>query len=205
MTSSNFSLGKTFGRAVTLDTFKPDGTLSGGTESYSSALQLPGDASVGDTAIVGTSEYIFSGEGWYLIKADPPSVDVSVTGHTQCIDHHGGLSYNYDTGELRISSHTTGTFGYGNIHTSRGDCGGQPQGLIVVHTFSDPTYDIDTYDTFSGTATMSGRNGTNTISFSFDISSDTGNTGTTSITNFGVTDNSGGAATYTFTVSGTYL
>ena len=203
MTSSNFSLGKTFGRAVTLDTFKPDGTLGGGAKSYSSALQLPGNANVGDTAIVGTSEYIFAGGGWYLIKSDPDDIDVTVTGHTQCIDHHGGLSYNYDTGQLRISSHTTGTFGYGNIHTTRGDCSAQ-QGLIVVHTFTDPTYDLDMYDTFSGTATMNGRNGNASISFSFDVSSATGNTGVTSITNFGVTDTSGGAATYTFTVSGTY-
>ena len=69
MTSSNFSLGKTFGRAVTLDTFKPDGTLGGAIESYSSALQLPGNAEVGDTAIVGNSEYIFAGGGWYLVQA----------------------------------------------------------------------------------------------------------------------------------------
>ena len=204
MTSSNFSLGKTFGRAVTLDTFKPDGTLGTTVESYSSALQLPGDAEVGDTAMVGTSEYLFGGGGWYLIKADPPSVDVTVTGHTQCIDHHGGLSYNYDTGELRISSHTTGTFGYGNIHTGRTDCGSVPQGLIVVHTFSNPTYDLNMYDTFSGTARMDGRDGDQTINFSFDVSTETGNSGTTSITNFGVTDTSSGAATYTFTVSGTY-
>lgn len=204
MTSSNFSLGKTFGRAVTLDTFKPDGTLGGGAESYSSALLLPGNADVGDTAIVGTSEYIFAGGGWYLIKSNPPSVDVSVTGHTQCIDHHGGLSYNYDTNELRISSHTTGTFGYGNIHTGRGDCGSQPQGLIVVHTFSSPTYDLSSYNTFSGTARMDGRDGDQTINFSFDVSTETGNSGTTSITNFGVTDTSSGAATYTFTILGAY-
>ena len=204
MTSSNFALGKTFGRAVTLDTFKPDGTLDGGTESYSSALQLPADAEVGDTAIVGTSEYLFGGGGWYLIKADPPSVDVTVTGHEQCVDHFGGLSYNYDTGELRISSHAPGTIGYNTIHTGRTDCGSAPQGLVVVHTFSDPTYDLNMYDTFTGTATMSGRNGNATINFSYDVSEDTGNTGTTSITNFGVTDTNSGAATYTFTVSGTY-
>ena len=90
------------------------------------------------------------------------------------------------------------------MHTGRSDCSGQPQGVIVVHTFSDPTYDISMYDTFSGTARMDGRNGDETISFSFDVSSETGNTGVTSITNFGVTDTNSGAATYTFTVSGTY-
>ena len=206
MTSSNFSLGKTFGRAVTLDTFKPDGTLGGAVESYDSALQLPGDAAVGDTAMVGTSEYLFGGGGWYLIKADPPDVDVTVTGHTQCIDHWGGLSYNYDTNELRISSHTTGGTepSYSNIHTSRNDCNGQPQGLIVVHTFSSPTYDLSSYDTFSGTARMDGRDGDQTINFSFDVSTETGNTGTTGITNFGITDTSGGPGTYTFTISGAY-
>ena len=200
----NLNMALRLSRSVTDDTISPTGAIGVTTPTYDSAGLLPGNASVGDTAITQDDsgrEYIFNGNGWYWVRGQVKPLSATVTDHDQCIDHHGGLSYNYDTNELRISSHTTGTFGAGNIHTDRTDCGGAPQGLIVVHTLEPELgFRKSDYSTFSGTATMDGRNGTNTINFSFDLS----NTGTSTFTNFGVTDTNSGAATYTFDVSGTY-
>lgn len=200
----NLDMALRLAKSVTSNTISSAGKIGDNTLTFDSAGLLPGTASIGDTAITQDDsgrEYIFNGNGWYWVRGQLKALSATVTDHTQCIDHHGGLSYNYDTHELRISSHTTGTFGAGNVHTGRSDCNGEPQGIIVVHTLEPAIgWRKSDYSTFSGTATMDGRNGTNTINFSFDLS----NTGTSSFTNFNVTDTGSGAATYTFDVSGTY-
>ena len=201
MTSSNFILAKSLGKAVAIDNISSSGEIASTTAVYATSDLLPGDAEPGDTAWVTSrgAEYIFSGEGWYVIKAAPPSFDFSISNHQQCHDHAAGLSHD-GNGNLRISSHSPGTIGYGNIHTGRSDCSAQ-QGLINIYTFSSASYNLEDYTSVSGTLTYSGRNGSGSYNFSYDdITSGTAS----SISNVGFTDTSGGAGTYTFSISGTF-
>lgn len=106
----------------------------------------------------------------------------------QCVDHYMTIYYD-GNGNFRFQSREPS----GNIHSGRGDCGGNQQGDITRYSFT-----TGSYSSMSGSVTYSGRNGNGTYTFS-----SWGVNSTNGPHNLGFTDGSGGAATYSFTFSGT--
>ena len=113
-------------------------------------------------------------------------ITFSVT-QNQCMDHYATLYYD-GAGTFYIQSKEPS----GAIHTWRGDCG-DPQGQIFYYSFNVN----GGYSVMNFTVSQSGRNGSSTY------------TGTnwsvfsSRTQDLGVIDGSGGAAGYTFTISGT--
>lgn len=117
-------------------------------------------------------------------KSNAIAVNVSFT---QCVDHYATVYYD-GNGNIRIQSREPS----GNIHTGRGDCGGNAQGDITRYTFSKSGR-----STINVTISSSGRNGSGSITINQSVNSTYGPT------QVGATDSSGGAAGYSFTIVGT--
>ena len=105
---------------------------------------------------------------------------------TQCVDHWGTFVYD-GGGNIRMQSREPS----GAIHTGRGDCSGYPQGDFTYVSFS-----TSGKTTVSGTVTWSGRDSSGSWNFSYGVGSSSGQVNL-------FTDGSGGAAGYSFTISGT--
>jgi len=118
-------------------------------------------------------------------KIKPVNFNVTIL---QCMDDYATLYYN-GAGKFYIESREPS----GNIHTGRGDCGGLPQGQILYVTFNPAGF-----TSLNFVVTQSGRAGSGSY------------TGTSwSLTTprrqdrLPITDGAGGAAGYTFNITGT--
>ena len=102
------------------------------------------------------------------------------------MDHYATLYYD-GAGTFYIQSREPS----GAIHTGRGDCG-DPQGQIFYYSFTTTGYSVMNF-----TVSQSGRNGSSNYTGS------DWNVFSSRTQDLGVIDGSGGAAGYTFTISGT--
>jgi hypothetical protein len=108
------------------------------------------------------------------------------TSFTQCYDAYANLYYN-GNGSVIITSHEPS----GSIHTGRGDCSCQ-QGTYTRYSFN-----ASTYSTINITVSASGRGGSGSRTINQSSSSTWGPT------QVGAWDGAGGAACYSFSISGT--
>ena len=140
------------------------------TEYYGRAGGIPGSGTISLSDFYGKSS----------------SIPVS-TSFTQCYDHYASVYYD-GNGNIYVRSHEPS----GNIHTGRGDCGGNQQGNYNRYSFNKSGF-----STINVTVSASGRNGSGSITINQSVNSTYGPT------QVGATDGSGGAAGYSFTISGT--
>jgi len=117
-------------------------------------------------------------------KSSSISVNVSFT---QCYDHYATVYYD-GNGNVYIQSREPSN----NIHTGRGDCGGHQQGNYNRYSFNKSGF-----SNINITISASGRNGSGSRTINQSVNSTYGPT------QVGATDGSGGAAGYSFTISGT--
>ena len=166
------------------------------------ALQSSGPISLldiqnelGGSGSISLSEYYGSATGvpasgtlslsTFYGKIKPVNFNVTIV---QCMDDYATLYYD-GAGNFYIESREPS----GNIHTGRGDCGGLPQGQILYYTFNPAGF-----TSLNFVVTQSGRAGSGSY------------TGTSwSLTTprrqdrLPITDGGGGAAGYTFNITGT--
>ena len=166
------------------------------------ALQSSGPISLldiqnelGGSGSISLSEYYGSATGvpasgtlslsTFYGKIKPVNFNVTIV---QCMDDYATLYYD-GAGNFYIESREPS----GNIHTGRGDCGGLPQGQILYVTFNPAGF-----TSLNFVVTQSGRAGSGSY------------TGTSwSLTTprrqdrLPITDGGGGAAGYTFNITGT--
>jgi hypothetical protein len=117
-------------------------------------------------------------------KIKPVNFNVTIV---QCMDASSTIFYD-GAGRFYIESREPS----GNIHTGRGDCGGLPQGQILYVTFNPAGF-----TSLNFVVTMSGRGGSGSYT-------GTGWSLTTARTEgLPVGDGDGGAAGYTFNITGT--
>jgi len=122
---------------------------------------------------------------FYGKSSGPTPINTTVN-FTQCCDHYASIYYN-GSGSFYVASHDPS----GGIHTSRSDCGSDVQGDIQRYTFTTTGY-----TTINGSISMSGRNGSATYTISnWSVNTAYGRY------NIGVTDASGGAGGYSFTLT----
>lgn len=114
------------------------------------------------------------------------AIPVSVS-FNQCYDHYATVYYD-GSGNVRIQSREPS----GSIHTGRGDCSGGDQGDYTRYSF-----DKSGKTTINITISASGRNGSGSTTINQSVNSTFGPT------QVGATDGSGGAAIYSFTITGT--
>ena len=129
-----------------------------------------------------TGAYAKVGGTWKVIWA-PIEVNVSFN---QCIDHFCTVEY-FD-GKIYVQSRQPDR----SIHTSRGDCFGNPQGNLLQYQF-----DHTNQSNMDLTITMSGRCGTGSLRLVQSVDQPI------SPRNMPVIDWFGGAAVYSFTITGT--
>ena len=150
---------------------------------------------LGGSGSISLSEYYGSATGvpasgtlslsTFYGKIKPVNFNVTIV---QCMDDYATLYYD-GAGSFYIESREPS----GNIHTGRGDCGGLPQGQILYVTFNPAGF-----TSLNFVVTQSGRAGSGSY------------TGTSwSLTTprrqdrLPITDGGGGAAGYTFNITGT--
>ena len=150
---------------------------------------------LGGSGSISLSEYYGSATGvpasgtlslsTFYGKIKPVNFNVTIV---QCMDDYATLYYD-GAGNFYIESREPS----GNIHTGRGDCGGLPQGQILYYTFNPAGF-----TSLNFVVTQSGRAGSGSY------------TGTSwSLTTprrqdrLPITDGGGGAAGYTFNITGT--